>query len=283
MMITRALQAKRNGKTKSYEALLFNLLVIWLLATLLHSGTQIFADPRSTSHDSLHLGGLARPGRDIATKTLGSASLPESPLYIITPCSRPEYLQHIRSTLADDYQWVWIIVYSFKPKTWTFASAPFIYEVWPGIKPTDVDDARDELQTFGNPERNYGISLVEHQNSYIYFLDDDNGIHPAFWERIYPLLVTSSTAASDFITFDQERAPGRVFPGPQAMLFKIDTAMYVTQRALIGDARWRTLRYDADGFFAQKMAAKARHHHYVNCTCSFYNFLKQNFSTPRNF
>ena len=268
------------------EGLLFKCSVLWLLVTIIHDAMQIFTMPASTLHDKLSLVGLTRTGTDVAAKKTGSAPLPESPLYIITPCSRPEYLQRVRATLSDEHQWVWIIVYTSKPTAWTFPSVPFIHEVWPGIKPTDVDEAVDELQTFGNPERNYGISLVEHQNGYVYFLDDDNGIHPAFWERIYPLLLPLSAAAAaaaaagvyDFITFDQERAPGWVFPGPRAVLYKIDTAMYVTQRALIGDTRWRTIRYNADGFFAQAMAKKARHHLYINCTCSFYNMLKQNFT-----
>ncbi len=38
----------------------------------------------------------------------------------------------------------------------------------------------------GNTQRNYALSLVEDDN-YIYFLDDDNIIHPNFWEIVEEL------------------------------------------------------------------------------------------------
>jgi hypothetical protein len=264
------------------EKFVFGLLMLWILSFLTYDAIQVHsilavqtyqtevvpARTTTTSYSSI----LVPSSRDGLT-----TALPDAPLYIITPCSRPDFLPRVRKTLDNNHPWIWIIVYTSKPTTWTFPDEASIYEVWPGIKTSDRN-APDEPQTFGNPERNFGISLVQRPESYVYFLDDDNGVHPEFWRSIYPLL--SLQATHDFITFDQERVPGWVFPGPQAMLYRIDTAMYVTRRRLIADTRWRTLRYNADGFFAEAMAAQAQHRLYVNCTCSYYNFFKQNFTTP---
>lgn len=207
--------------------------------------------------------------------------VPASPLYIVTPCSRPAYLSRIRATLPNEFSWVWIIVYTANPPALQFpGEANRVYEVWPGLRSASVEPS-DEPRTFGNPERNFGISLIPDgaRASYVYFLDDDNAMHLQFWRQIYPLLLMKN--GHDFITFDQERTPGWTFPGAVAKVYKIDTAMYVTRRALIGDVRWRTLRYNADGYFAEEMSALSQRRAYIPCTCSYYNFFKQNFTTIR--
>lgn len=196
--------------------------------------------------------------------------LPDSLLYIITPCSRPEYLVDIRETLAAGYDWTWIIVYSSNPSQHAFPGADNVYEVWPGVE----GNYDDEPSTAGNVLRNVGISLVEMPSSYLYFLDDDNIMHPNFWEIVYPML---KERRSDFVTFDQQRTPQQILVGPRAELGKIDTAMFVTQRSLVNESRWRVARYDADGCFAEEMQAKASHHAYISHTCAYYNYFRQNF------
>lgn len=71
--------------------------------------------------------------------------------------------------------------------------------------------------------------------------------------------------------------PGEVLPGATVKAYNIDTAMYVAQRAIIGDVRWRTLLYCADGYFAEEVWRLAESQVYIPCTCSYYNFYKQNF------
>jgi hypothetical protein len=211
-----------------------------------------------------------------------SVLLPDSTLYIVTPCSRPDYLLRARATLQDEHDWIWIVVYSTKPNAWVFPDNPRIWEIWPGkisnLAPGPAS-SQNEARTFGNPQRNYGLDLIWNPRSFVYFLDDDNGVHPAFWQKIYPLLTPATAHMFDFITFDQERRPGWVFQGPTADVLKIDTAMFVTQRGLVADTRW-THEYYADGIFAKAMAIKAKSRLYANCTAAYYNFFKQNFSSP---
>ena len=161
-------------------------------------------------------------------------------------------------------------MYSSNHSQRAFPGADNVYEVWPGVE----GNYNDEPSTTGNVLRNAGISLVKGSSSYIYFLDDDNIMHPDFWEIVHPLL---EERRSDFITFDQQRSPQQILVGPRAELWKIDTAMFVTQRSLVNKSRWRIARYDADGYFAEEMQAKASHHAYVNHTWAYYNYFKQNF------
>lgn len=204
--------------------------------------------------------------------------LPDSLLYIVTPCSRMAFLSQIRRTLPDNLDWVWIIVYAWEPPTFQFLhEQDRVHEVWPGRQLESVERPKNR-NTFGNPERNFAISLIQLQDSYLYFLDDDNGMHPDFWYYIYPEVAQKKY---DFITFDQERIPGSIVSGESVALDVIDTAMYVSQRGAVGDARWLSTRRDADGFFAMEMEHRARRPFYMRCTCSFYNFFKENFTGPR--
>lgn len=76
--------------------------------------------------------------------------------------------------------------------------------MWPGFKAAELGSP-DEAKSFGNPERNFGISLIKKDDSYVHFLDDDNAMHPEFWRQIYPLIMKKE---HEFISFDQERTPG---------------------------------------------------------------------------
>jgi hypothetical protein len=159
-------------------------------------------------------------------------------------------------------------VYFSKPSEHVFPGSSNIYEVWHGTE----GNYPDEPSTTGNVLRNFGISLVKNPKAYIYFLDDDNTMHPKFWELVYPVL---EEGKKDFVTFDQQRTLHQILPGPRAVVWKIDTGMFVTRQSLINGSRWRIARYDADGYFATEIQAKALHHLYINQTCAYCNFLKQ--------
>lgn len=196
--------------------------------------------------------------------------IPKSLLYIVTPCSRPDNLLAIRERLPSNQEWVWVIVYTVRPLRRAFSSDPRVYEFWPGVEANHEDDPT----TYGNLGRNFGLGLVHDNISYIYFLDDDNIIHPKFWNFVYPVLLKGK---NDFITFDQLHRPETILEGPLAILHMIDTAMFVTQRGLIGHKRWRLVAQDADGRFAAMMQREARNHTYINHVCAYHNFFKENF------
>ena len=90
-------------------------------------------------------------------------------LTIITPCSRPDNLGMLSKSIKFDKIDKWIIVYdTTKDRTYkkSFEGNSKIIEV-------ECNDAGD----YGNQQRNYGMSLVD--DGFIYFLDDDNIVHPA--------------------------------------------------------------------------------------------------------
>ena len=98
---------------------------------------------------------------------------------IITPCSRIHNLPALYESIEFDKINKWIIVYDTTVNNYcpSFLSHKQIIEV----------DCKSSLNGLvGNTQRNYGLSFVEDDN-YIYFLDDDNIIHPNFWKIIEEL------------------------------------------------------------------------------------------------
>jgi hypothetical protein len=128
-------------------------------------------------------------------------------LHVVTPCSRPGNLPHVAESLKllDGFRVAWHVVYS-------------------------------QGGTLGGPERNEGIEAVTDPDAWVYFLDDDNAIHPDL-SRSLLRAVKEHPAAVGFV-FGQERAdqpmPANVFPGPA----EIDTAQFVFRRSAIGNVRW---------------------------------------------
>jgi hypothetical protein len=148
-------------------------------------------------------------------------------LTIITPCSRIHNLPALYESIEFDKINKWIIVYdttvnSFCP---SFLSHTQIIEV----------DCKSSLNgVVGNTQRNYGLSLVEDDN-YIYFLDDDNIIHPNFWKH--------------------------VLLGNRIEINYIDTAMYIIHKNMIEDIKWQEDLYAADGKFITDVYSTGKYKH----------------------
>ena len=189
-------------------------------------------------------------------------------LTIITPCSRPENLPAILKSIRLDKA-VWIIVYdTTKERTYPrlFADEPRIRE---------VDCASAGIS--GNAQRNYGASLVE--EGLIYFLDDDNIVHPHFWDITFE--------SDKFYTFDQRffvpdpfrTATNFVFKGAEPVVRKIDTAMFVVPKTMW--FAWAADRYDADGLFIEEVARRNPGAHcYLPEVAAYYNYLVDSVKEP---
>ena len=182
-------------------------------------------------------------------------------LTIITPCCRQANIPKLYDSIMFDKIHQWIIVYdTTKDRTYEkiYADEPKIMEVEcadPGCS--------------GNSQRNYGLKLAT--DGFIYFLDDDNIIHPEFWN-----LVDSFNPAY-FYTFSQIRKHnGQILHGNNIARCKIDTAMFVVHKHHIGDIQWRINEYTADGYFICDITAapaNAGRHRFLNVVASYYNFL----------
>jgi len=158
---------------------------------------------------------------------------------IITPCVRPENLHKIKASLNFDYIAEWIIVYDGK-------------KVQPQFSFTDNEEITEYIHTgngtSGNPQRNFGLSKVKNQDTYIYFLDDDNTVHPDLYKEF------NTFDHHKIYTFDQKRPP-EVYPfkeclkGNTIRINKIDTAMFIVHYSICRNIEWVCDKYNSDGIF----------------------------------
>jgi hypothetical protein len=181
---------------------------------------------------------------------------------IITPCSRIHNLPMLYESIKFDKINKWIIVYDTTVNKCyhSFIHSEQIIEV----------ECKSSLNgVVGNTQRNYGLSFVEEDN-YIYFLDDDNIIHPNFWKVIQEL-------ETDTIhTFNQYRDKrGHILLGNRIEINYIDTAMYIIHKNMIGNIQWQEDLYAADGKFITDVYTTGKYKHkYFNKYYCYYNYLK---------
>ena len=147
---------------------------------------------------------------------------------IITPCCRPTNLNNIK--INFDYVDEWIIVYDAS-KVKNFEKQ------FDNPKISEYHFTSSGIS--GNPQRNYGLTQVKNKETFIYFLDDDNMIHP----QLYKLL--DCIEPGKIYTFNQENR----LLGNCIKLGYIDSAMFLIDYSLIKNLKWTIDRYDADGLF----------------------------------
>ena len=181
---------------------------------------------------------------------------------IITPCSRIHNLFALYESIKFDKIHKWIIVYDTTVNRYShsFLSHKKIIEV----------DCKSSLNGIvGNTQRNYGLSFVEDDN-YIYFLDDDNIIHPNFWK------IMEELETDTIHTFNQYRDKhGNILLGNRIEINYIDTAMYIIHKNMIGNIKWQEDLYSADGKFITDLYATGKYKHkYFNKYYCYYNYLQ---------
>ena len=178
-------------------------------------------------------------------------------LTIITPCCRPENLSKVYDSIQFEKIYQWIIVYDIS----NGRTCEKRYKGNPKIKELECNTGIS-----GNPQRNLALSLVD--DGFIYFLDDDNIIHPNFW-NIY-----DSFEPEKFYTFDQKRE-NTILLGNNIQLDKIDTAMFIVHKTHVNDLLWQEDKYNADGIFIVELYNKNKHLHvYINTIACYYNYLR---------
>ena len=196
---------------------------------------------------------------------------PTSPkITIITPSIRPENLCKVKESILFDYVHEWFIVYDGK----AIRENPHLFQ---------GEDKITELVYYdpnsisGNGQRNHALDILETRpyanNTYVYYLDDDNIVHPS----LYSLL--ERIEANHIYTFDQVR-PTTVYPhttllpGNCVELNKIDTAMFLIDANLCKGVRWVLDKYNADGYYITECFGPNKQHWiYVNQTMAYYNSI----------
>lgn len=187
-------------------------------------------------------------------------------LTIITPCCRSENLETMITSIDFDKVDKWIIVYDTSKKR--------TYEHMKTDNEKIVQvDCSDEGST-GNCQRNFAIDMVE--DGFIYFLDDDNIMHPDFFKDIYPELCDEHNV----YTFNCQRYKKSVQYGNNPRVHFIDTSMYVVHTKVIKDTRWLVNRYNADGEFIEEVIFKNndKKFNYINKVGAFWNRLTKKYN-----
>jgi hypothetical protein len=117
----------------------------------------------------------------------------------------------------------------------------------------------------GNPQRNYALTQIKNKNTILYYLDDDNTIHP----QLYKLL---NIVENDKIyTFNQTSR----LKGNTPKLNKIDTAMVLIDNNLCNGLRWDKHEYGADGYYIQTVYNNNKDKHiFVDNDLCYYNTLR---------
>jgi hypothetical protein len=190
---------------------------------------------------------------------------------IITPCYRINNLQQLKESINFNYVDEWLIVYDGSKIT----ENPKLFEndIVNNIDNKKIREFvfRDDNGISGNAQRNFALKQITKEDTYIYYLDDDNIIHP----DLYKLL--DIIEDNRIYSFNQKR-PDDIYPyvdllkGNEIDLFKIDTAMFLIDYRLCKNITWILDKYNADGYYIKECYEKNRQSHiYVDKELSYYN------------
>jgi hypothetical protein len=176
-------------------------------------------------------------------------------LNIITPCSRPENLQIISSSInipKENYRWIVVFDLLNKPNNVPENCESYCF--------------KDSESISGNAQRNFALDLIN--NGHIYFNDDDTVIHKDLWENIKCL-------DEDFISFMQENKNKKIrIKGLEIKVNRIDSHNFIVSKKCSKNIKWNIKIYEADGVFASECYKAAQTKIYIEKVLSTYNALR---------
>jgi len=206
-------------------------------------------------------------------------------LNIITRCTRPQYLNQVKSSIFNQN----LFEYIFSVKWWVAFDTRVI---------KDIDaEFLSELTLNGNEaiflkgdEGDFGHTLLSKtidkiEDGFIHFIDDDNILHEDFYRLLYKG-VTENPTKNGFIC--SQNINGKDFTGlnireakPENVKVQhIDMAQFIINRKLIGENRFIKNEYKADGYFIENLYhLNKEEFHFIPEVMCYYNYLK----TPSNF
>lgn len=164
-----------------------------------------------------------------------------SKVFIITPSRRPFNLEFIKQTIPQECEWV-VVFDSTVKNEHNVENATVIKSNTTGF--------------WGNPNRNVGLEFIkEHlnpsDNDWVYILDDDNIIHPNWWNNIQQHLNSDAS----IITWGQVWAneTPRTEPTDIPKIATIDTSQYMVKWSVAKNLQFEHI-YEADGIYAEEVA-----------------------------
>ena len=183
---------------------------------------------------------------------------------IITPSYRTTNVRKLKESIDFEYVNEWIIVYDGNK----ILENPQLFPEGENENGKIKEYVYKGEGKSGNPQRNYALDLIESQNksqeTYIYFLDDDNVIHPDFYALMDIL------DDKKIYTFNQENR----IKGNNINVGHIDTAMVLMDYTLCKNKRWILNKYDADGYFIKDCYESSKDSWvYIDNNLCYYNAI----------
>ena len=181
-------------------------------------------------------------------------------LTLITPSYRFDNLLKIKKSINFEYIEEWIIVYDGSK----INDNPHLFENQENNKIKEYIYTCENGGISGNPQRNYALSKITNSDALIYYLDDDNMIHP----NLYKLL--NITNNNKIYTFNQYNR----IKGNNINFGKIDTAMFILPYNLCKNIKWILNIYEADYNYIKECYDKNKNVHvYIDNDLCYYNKL----------
>jgi len=187
---------------------------------------------------------------------------------IITPSYRQENLNKIYHSLNFDYIDEWIIVYDTN-------------KVNENINKLYLENENsDKISEYfykgigisGNSQRNFGLKKIKNKDTYLYYLDDDNIIHPDFYK------ILSIIGENKLCTFNQLNKicgnKDKILLGNNIEINKIDTAMFLLDFKLNKLIKWNNHNYNSDGYYIKEIFQNNKNNWiYINNLLCYWNKL----------
>ena len=180
-------------------------------------------------------------------------------LHIITPVTRPQNLFQLIENVQE----------SFSKIDWHIHFVADDCDI-------DCNNTRNiHYYRYSGPESIGGLqrnvvldSYHFNEDDYLYFLDDDNLIHPDF-ERHF-----LNSLDHQLMVFGQLESDGQVrLPATKIAVGQIDAAMYVVRYQVAKKTRF-TARYEADYDFVNQIYELCETYYFSNEFCTYYNAIQ---------
>lgn len=189
-------------------------------------------------------------------------------LVVITPCCRPELLRYVYDSVRFSIVTRWIIVFDADQVPRENVPAALLHDPHITLAATHVDNSR-----YGNAQRHLGLQIARtlyfEDDPFIYFLDDDNIVHPAFYDLFQQVMWRRGV----FYTFNQRRA-GLTCYGKGCVRVMMDTAMICLPLSFCPEWKPSSV-YAEDYHFIKSVVRKyGDRHMYVNQVAAHYNALQ---------
>jgi hypothetical protein len=128
----------------------------------------------------------------------------------------------------------------------------------------------------GHPQINYALSFIE--SGFVYVLDDDNIIHPQFWQ-ILPTLDIHHVYTWDQIRYENKHTGAqKILKGGNIKSGYIDTAQFIVPREFIGNSKWPINKRGGDYYFIIQIYRKCSGLFiYIPQICAYWNRLQDSY------